>query len=105
MEVGPAEEVIRRPKHPYTQALIDALPKFGQCEGVGKYDTLLSADREVTDTLGCPFFIRCKRAHPERCRTEAPVLKAHGPSSLVACFYAESSEESGTGVGECRYGI
>lgn len=105
MEVGPAEEVIRRPKHPYTQALIDALPKFGQCEGVGKYDTLLSADREGTDTFGCPFFIRCKRAHPERCSTEMPVLKAHGPNSLVACFYAESSDESGTGVKECFYGI
>jgi hypothetical protein len=72
---------------------------------VGKYDTLLSADREGTDTLGCPFFIRCKRAHSERCRAEAPVLKAHGPNSLVACFYAESSDVSGAGVGECLYGI
>ena len=45
MELGPAQEVIQNPRHPYTQALLDATPKFGRCQDVPKFGTLLASPR------------------------------------------------------------
>lgn len=87
MELGPADQVIENPKHPYTQALIDALPKFGQREKVKRYDTLLRIERQVFELVGCSFFIRCKKAQESRCRLEIPSLKVTGTDHLAACFY------------------
>ena len=55
MEMATADQVIQNPKHPYTQALIDALPKFGQCGEIKHYGTLLTAERRVYEHVGCPF--------------------------------------------------
>ena len=87
MESGPADQVIGNPKHPYTQALIDALPKFGQSGKVKRYETLLKVERKVSEPVGCSFFIRCNKAHEGRCRLEIPPLKATGPDHFAACFY------------------
>jgi peptide/nickel transport system ATP-binding protein len=105
MEVGPADAVIQNPKHPYTQALLDALPKFGHCGEVRRYETFLNTEREVSTMIGCPFFIRCNRAHPEKCSKEVPPLKDVGPSQSAACFYAEPGDEAGPEAKECLYGI
>jgi len=105
MEIGSAEEVIQRPRHPYTQALIDALPKFGNCEVAGKYDTLLGDEREGSDVPCCPFFVRCARAHPEKCAREVPPLLAATPECRVACFYAEAGEMRGTEAVQCHYSV
>jgi oligopeptide/dipeptide ABC transporter ATP-binding protein len=87
MEVGTAEEVIHQPLHPYSQALIDALPKFGLSEEIPKYDTLLEVDREGGDSAGCPFFVRCRRAHRTRCSREAPPLELSKSGRYVSCFF------------------
>lgn len=105
MELDRADEVIRNPKHPYTQALIDALPKFGQCEEVRKYDTLLGSEREGSGSPCCPFFARCAKAHPERCGVEVPNLDSCGLDCLVACFYVDSGERQETEAAACRYGV
>ncbi len=93
MEIGPGEEIIRSPRHPYTQALIDAIPKFAQRGEVKRYGTLLGAEREGTNGLCCPFFPRCKVAHETRCGKERPHLKELSPSHSVACYYAEEGFE------------
>ncbi|NIR15313.1 MAG: ABC transporter ATP-binding protein, partial [Desulfobacterales bacterium] len=41
MELGPADAIIQNPKHPYSQALIDAIPKFGDCGDIREYKTFL----------------------------------------------------------------
>ncbi|MEW6669355.1 MAG: oligopeptide/dipeptide ABC transporter ATP-binding protein [Thermodesulfobacteriota bacterium] len=105
MELDRAEEVIRNPKHPYTQALIDALPKFGQCEEVRRYDTLLGSEREAPGSPCCPFFVRCAKAHPERCGVEVPHLDSCGLDCRVACFYVDSGERQEPDAAACRYGI
>ncbi len=93
MEIGPAEEIIRSPRHPYTQALIDAIPKFGHSGEVKHYGTLLAAKREATNGQFCPFFPRCKVAHETICHKKMPPLKEISPSHLVACYYAEKEFE------------
>jgi len=103
MEMGPADEVIRNPKHPYTQALIDALPKFGDCGEIKHFGTLLQAVREGSESAGCPFYSRCGVAHRVRCSLEIPLLEEIGPSHLVACFYAEQGTGTGPEADACYY--
>ena len=86
MEIGPAEEIIQRPKHPYTQALIDALPKFGSLGEIPRYETLLKQEREGNTSKGCTFYPRCQKAILSRCSMERPGLKETAPSHWVACF-------------------
>ena len=88
MEMGPAEGVINNPKHPYTQALIDALPKFGHQDEVQYYGTLLREERRSNPYVGCPFYARCKMAQPMKCSHERPFLEGRGDSHWVACFFS-----------------
>ncbi|UCF81955.1 MAG: ABC transporter ATP-binding protein [Desulfobacteraceae bacterium] len=105
MEMGSADQVIQNPKHPYTQALIDALPKFGQCGEVKHYGTLLMEERDGFSRVGCPFFSRCGVAHRLKCSRERPLLKETGDSHYVACFYAENGVGTGSESRECYYGM
>jgi len=86
VETGTAQELIKHPKHPYTKALIDALPKFGRHTGE-YFGTLLKNERKTPKGESCPFFTRCKIAIPERCEQEKPVLIDVGNGHLAACFY------------------
>ncbi len=104
VELGMADEVISRPKHPYTQALIDALPKFGQCSDVKRYGTLLPTEREISENIGCPFFIRCAVAHRVRCSQEYPQLVGTGPDHWVRCYYVTDRENGAQKGQECYYG-
>ena len=88
MELGPAEAVINHPKHPYTQALIDALPKFGHRGEIRHYGTLLREKRRSSHDEGCPFFSRCKVAQPIKCSHERPFLEDRGDFHWVACFFS-----------------
>jgi len=97
VEMGPGDEVIQNPKHPYTQALIDALPKFGYSGEVKRYQTLLRAEREVSEYVGCPFFGRCKVADETKCSRKKPPLKRLGDSHSVACFHTEPGVKTGSG--------
>jgi len=90
MEVGESDQVIQDPKHPYTKALIDALPKFGHSGERKRYGTLLTRRREVADELGCNFFPRCALAQENRCNLEKPILEDLGNQHLVACFLSQS---------------
>jgi peptide/nickel transport system ATP-binding protein len=103
MEMGPADEIIQNPKHPYTQALIDAIPKFGDCGDVKHYGTLIREDSGAPEGVGCPFYPRCKVAHRVKCSQELPRLKEIVDSHLVACFYVEPGAESGPESDTCFY--
>lgn len=89
VESGPAKSVIANPRHPYTQALMDALPKFGHLWSGQRFNTLRSEPRDTSSTEGCPFFPRCAPADESLCSNERPLLKRGGGQNKVACFFAE----------------
>jgi peptide/nickel transport system ATP-binding protein len=84
VEVAPIAEIITRPRHPYTRALIASLPSLdtrGALTGIPGLAPLL---RDLPD--GCAFHPRCTMA-VARCRTEKPELRDID-GALVACHLA-----------------
>ena len=85
VEVAPIGEIITRPRHPYTQALIASLPSLearGTMQGIPGLAPLL---RDLPP--GCAFHPRCARAEA-RCRTEKPAVRELGPGQQAACHFA-----------------
>jgi len=66
MEIGDSQQILKTPKHPYTQALVKALPEFGNHYSTSK---MISIPGKVTDPAnpepGCPFAPRCSYAKDE----------------------------------------
>jgi len=82
VEIGPAETVFRRPRHPYTRMLLEAIPDLAM---TGKARTPVAGEvpSPINPPSGCPFHPRCPLAN-DRCRAERPgPLAADG--ALVAC--------------------
>lgn len=84
VESGPAREVCGAPRHPYTKALLSAVPRIGSD---GKKRIILEGDvpSPLSPPSGCHFHPRCPLAQ-ERCRCETPEL-GEGSHSC-ACFFA-----------------
>lgn len=92
VEIGPAEEVWSRRSHPYTRALVAAIPD----EAVRRDDAdLLEGDvpSPVNPPSGCTFRTRCGFAR-ERCALEVPNLRDIGSGLQVACHFAEEISAS-----------
>jgi len=86
MELGPAGEVIGNPGHPYTQALLDATPKFGSTGEIPRYGTLLAVPRPgEPPRQGCPFFPRCRLGREDLCAAGFPEWSSLSPGHQVAC--------------------
>ena len=86
METGPASTIIKNPRHPYTQALLDALPDYGHLRPGHRYMALRSQTRDEDPEDGCPFFSRCNFAQEDRCRRERPGLNPVDEETRVACL-------------------
>ncbi|SMF18940.1 ABC transporter ATP-binding protein [Desulfovibrio gilichinskyi] len=86
-ELAPAKELFSSPKHPYTQALLSAIPTLG---GKRKKHIHLSGDVPTPINLptGCVFNGRCPHAN-DRCREEIPQAVQVGAEGLVACHAFE----------------
>ena len=95
VEVGSVEQVLLQPRHPYTQALVDAVPRPDPT--VERTRTLHVLQGEVPSPLdpphGCTFHPRCPVAAP-RCRNERPVLKLGALDRDVACHAAHGEADA-----------
>ncbi len=90
VEIGTSEEVFKTPLHPYTQALISAIPVADP--ELGRKSERILIEGELPSPMnipkGCRFCTRCPKA-TEKCKTEMPHLKEVTAGHLVACHYIE----------------
>ena len=89
VEEGPVEAVIQRPKHPYTQLLLSAVPDPRAPLGVSDAADVGEPPKVVNPKEGCRFRPRCPYAVAE-CETVTPLLRPLGPGRLAACHVAEA---------------
>lgn len=84
VESGDAREVCRSPRHPYTKALLSAVPVVDPT--TRRERIVLSGDvpSPIHPPSGCPFHPRCPIAQ-DRCRTEVPMPREDGTGRTVAC--------------------
>ncbi len=82
VEIGPADSVFRRPRHPYSRMLLDAIPDISM---VGRARTPIGGEvpSPIDPPSGCPFHPRCTFAN-DRCRVERPAYTQAG-DALAAC--------------------
>jgi peptide/nickel transport system ATP-binding protein len=86
VEQGPAEALFTRPAHPYTRALVDAIPDPAAPRGP-RAAAVKHGDSDTT-AAGCAYAPRCPRAQA-RCRAEAPALREIATGRRAACHYPE----------------
>ncbi|MDR3281333.1 MAG: ATP-binding cassette domain-containing protein [Synergistaceae bacterium] len=86
VELAPAEELYRNPRHPYTQALLSSIPKIGRWK-TGTKRIVLEGDvpSPMDPPSGCAFRTRCRYASP-RCSEELPPLVEGAPDHHAACL-------------------
>lgn len=90
MEIGPSEEVFSGPHHPYTEALLSAVPKLDQTE-----TARIRLDGEIPSATnppsGCVFHTRCPRKIGPICEQQEPPLAEAQPGHSIRCHipYAE----------------
>jgi peptide/nickel transport system ATP-binding protein len=92
VEEGPTEDVLQRPKHPYTQLLLSAVPDPRAPLGLSDAADVGEPPRVVDPGEGCRFRPRCPLAIA-RCTSETPLLRGLGPARLAACHAAEPDPE------------
>ena len=88
VELASTEAVFARPRHPYTAALMRAVPVPDPRIAVG--DAILKGEvpSPAAPPSGCYFHPRCRFAE-DRCRREAPLLREVHPGHFVRCHFAE----------------
>lgn len=96
VELATTQDLFARPAHPYTEALLSAVPKPDpRLRGKGQRIRLAG---EVADPAhpptGCYFHPRCRYAK-DRCRVEAPALRDVGGGHVVACHFSEELQLKG----------
>lgn len=85
VEQGDIENLVKEPLHPYTKALIAAVPDFGKDLASATNTGTLAVDLESEPAVGCKYYPRCPYAM-EVCKKEHPPLFDMGHDKYVACY-------------------
>ena len=92
VEMAPRQQIFTAPKHPYTKALLSAVPV--PVPGAARTPMILKGDvpSPINPPSGCRFHTRCPFVF-DRCRTEEPELRSTGGGQWAACHLKELPEE------------
>jgi peptide/nickel transport system ATP-binding protein len=93
VEKGKTEEVFRNPRHPYTQALLSAVPKIDPKTGVEKIRLSGDVPSPVNPPAGCHFHPRCPHVMPH-CKDRYPPAYSMSGTHLVSCFLCDPAGKS-----------
>jgi oligopeptide/dipeptide ABC transporter ATP-binding protein len=91
LEIGPTSEIYERPRHPYTGALMSALPGEDLLDRKPRMTLPGEVPSPINPPPACRLAPRCPFAK-ERCRREKQVLQPVGPGHLAACWRAAEGE-------------
>jgi oligopeptide transport system ATP-binding protein len=100
VELATSEELHRRPVHPYTVALLSAIPIPDPAREISRRRIILTGDvpSPVNPPSGCHFHTRCwlreRLGNPERCVAESPAPREIAGGHEVACHFAEDVDGS-----------
>jgi oligopeptide/dipeptide ABC transporter ATP-binding protein len=88
-EVAPRDELYANPKHPYTGALLSAVPIPNPALGRLRRPIVLEGDvpNPINPPSACNFHPRCPKFREGHCDVDPPPLEPMGPQHLVACHY------------------
>ncbi len=86
VELSPVGDLFARPVHPYTEALLSAIPRIESAQRRERIILRGDVPSPIDPPSGCPFHPRCPYAR-ENCRTVVPVLEEKAPGRLAACHY------------------
>ena len=92
VELASTEQIFDNPSHPYTQALLQAIPRTDVDQGQELQTIEGDIPSAVNPPTGCRFHTRCQYAM-DICKTYQPQLKDYGKGHYVACHLMEVSEE------------
>jgi oligopeptide/dipeptide ABC transporter ATP-binding protein len=87
IEEVPGDRLLSQARHPYTRALINAIPKIGEPSGERLRPIAGDLPNIASPPAGCPYHPRCEFA-VDRCRVERPRLEQSAATSRVACHLA-----------------
>lgn len=98
VELAQAETLYESPRHPYTQALLSAVPRPDPKAARGRERIMLTGDvpSPMNPPSGCPFHPRCP--HPDvdaDCRSRVPLLEMVGDAHFSACWKDPSRVQTG----------
>jgi len=90
VEFSPAEELFKKPKHPYTQGLFDCLPGFNEQPRRKLSEIPGEVPKSGDFSKGCRFHPRCSKKF-DRCEKEMPPLFAKNKNQEVRCWLSLNS--------------
>jgi oligopeptide/dipeptide ABC transporter ATP-binding protein len=99
VESGPADEIIQRPRHPYTKALVSVIPIPDPT--ARRAQVILAGETPSPSAIpaGCRFHPRCplreRLGHPEVCERVEPQLEPPAAPHRAACHFPEEAPDAG----------
>lgn len=94
VETAKTDEIFNHPRHPYTAALMAAVPVSDPRVQIGDVELKGEVPSPANPPKGCYFHPRCAFAN-EHCRTETPALREISPEHFVSCHRAEELQLAG----------